>query len=196
MELSPSRSLEALAEVVPLGVVPPLACSVAAAHLHTVLGVGAAVLPAWPTPLDSHLAHRGQHDAAVLLALLAEELAPRRLRVGLTSLDLCLPMLTHVFGEARVGGQVAVVSLFRLGEGCSQGQSGEARRYERLAKVTVHEAGHALGLLHCRVVGCVMGGVPSVESLDALTLRLCPACGAALREHRRALSAPQEDPRA
>lgn len=164
-----------------MGSVPALACSVAAANLQVVLGLPAGVQEAWPEPVAARIAHRGQYDAGKILASLAIGLSPDRLRLGITTWDLCLPMLSHVFGEAGVGGRVAVVSLFRLGDLSAKDEATLARRYERLAKVAVHEAGHALGLLHCRCPGCVMGGVPSVESLDGLTLRLCRGCEHALR---------------
>jgi archaemetzincin len=186
MERPLPRSSGPEVEVVPLGAVPMLACSVAAAHLQTVLGLDACVAPAWPAPTGSLLAPRQQHDAAQLLTALARDLDPARLRVGVTGVDLCLPILSYLFGEARVGGRVAVVSLYRLGTRGVSSEAEVARRYERLAKVTVHEAAHALGLTHCRQTGCVMRGAPSVEALDDQSLRLCAACQAALLTLRRA----------
>jgi predicted Zn-dependent protease len=88
---------------------------VVAAHLLTVLGIEARVDRPWPLPDTCWIPTRGQVDAAKALGLLAEGLRPGRLRLGLVTADLCLPMLTYVFGEARVGGNVAIVSLHRLG---------------------------------------------------------------------------------
>jgi archaemetzincin len=191
------------ARVIPLGEVPQVACSVVAAHLLAVLQIPARVTRSRPLPASCRLPARGQVDAARVLALLADGLAPGELRVGITAADLCLPMLTHVYGEARVGGGVAVVSLYRLyrlgqrpvrgpgqrpgpgpgqrpvrDEGGPAAVDGDlvAAALERLAKVAVHEAAHARGLVHCRSPGCVMCAALGLPQLDALALRFCREC--------------------
>jgi archaemetzincin len=171
---------EPLAEVVPLGRVLPVACGVVAAHLQAVMGLATAVLDERVVPPHAHLPARGQVDAAAVLAALAADLAPRRLRVGVTAADLCLPILTYVYGEARVGGRVAVVSTARLAGDASGVE--HALGLERLAKVALHEAAHALGLTHCAQGGCLMVFSAGLDRLDRLFLRYCPAC-----EHRLAL---------
>jgi archaemetzincin len=172
---------EPLAEVVPLGRVPSVACGVVAANLQAVMGLATAVLGERVPPLHALLPARGQVDAAPLLAALAADLAPHRLRVGVTEADLCLPILTYVYGEARVGGRVAVVSTARLAGDISRVEP--AVGLERLAKVALHEAAHALGLTHCAQEGCLMVFSAGLDRLDRLYLRFCPAC-----EHRLALS--------
>jgi archaemetzincin len=179
-----------LAEVVPLGRVPPVACAVVAANLQAALGLPTQVIAARAPPPQAHLRARGQYDAALILAALKGDLEPPRLRVGVTALDLCLPILTFVYGEALVGGRVAVVSTARLGArpgappgarpGAPPGEP--ARLYERLAKVALHETAHALGLTHCRTDGCLMVYSVGLEVLDSLQPVFCPAC-----EHRLAV---------
>ena len=46
---------------------------------------------------------------------MSAHVAPEAWRLlGITSLDLYIPILTFVFGEAQVGGECAVVSAHRL----------------------------------------------------------------------------------
>ncbi len=99
---------EPLAEVVPLGRVPPVASQVVAAHLQAVLELPTQVVKTREIPPTARLQARAQLDAAPILSVLAQDLVASRLRVGVITQDLCLPILTYVFGEALVGGRVAV----------------------------------------------------------------------------------------
>jgi archaemetzincin len=174
-------------EVVPLGRVDPVALEVAAANLQAILGLGADILEAWPEPDYALLRERGQYNAGPILKALAEGRNGPPIRMGLTRLDLCLPILTFVYGEAQMGGQAAVVSYHRLGEE----RPGEiilpALLYERLAKVVVHEAAHVLGLSHCRAPACLMRFSQSLEQLDGLELLFCDQCQYELERRREIL---------
>ena len=173
------------AEVVPVGSVHEVACAVVVAHLGAVVGLPARPGPA--LPLDPAAGPRV--DATALIRLLAEERPPDRLRVGVTDLDLSLPVFTHLYGEADVGGGVAVASLYRL-------QADAAPRhlvYQRLAKVACHEAGHALGLRHCNRPGCLMRFAGRLEALDRLALAFCDDCAAALAVGRALLAEARRD---
>lgn len=194
MPVDPDTGPRSLAEVVPVGRVPPVACAVVAANLQAVLGLPAQVVDTRAPPARAHLRARDQYDAAPILAALQGDLEPPRLRVGVTALDLCLPILTFVYGEALVGGRVAVVSTARLGARPGEPPVAPAeapgRLLERLAKVALHETAHALGLVHCRVDGCLMVFSMGLEVLDSLGLVFCPACEHRLAVWRQSLSYP------
>ncbi|MFH1033946.1 MAG: peptidase M54 [Pseudomonadota bacterium] len=170
-----------------MGPVDPLALEVAAGHLQAIMGLPARVLPAWPEPSQALLPLRRQYDAGQVLAALLRQAPPGRLWLGVTALDLCLPFLTHVFGEAHLGGRVAVISLHRLDQALGQGQPLAPLVYGRLAKVALHEAGHALGLTHCLTAGCLMRFSQALEHLDALETDYCPACAGQLAGLRQGL---------
>jgi len=160
-----------LAEIVAVGTVQEVACAVALAHLGAVMGLPAQQGP----PLDASpllSAKVPRLDALLLLRRLTEERPPGRLRIGLTDRDLYLPVFTHVFGEADVGGGVAIASTYRL----RADAAAPHLVYQRLAKVACHEAGHALGLRHCSHPGCVMHFVGSLSALDCLALSFCEEC--------------------
>jgi archaemetzincin len=124
-------------------------------------------------PVGTLDARRGQHSSRAMLQWLIERMPPGSTRVlGVTDVDLCMPVLTFVFGEAQLDGPAAVVSSARL-----QGVSA-ATTAARLSKECVHELGHTFGLLHCDATPCVMGRSGSVRAVDAKGARLCPRCAA------------------
>lgn len=172
------------AEVVPLGKVHEVACAVAAAHLSTLMGLKARVADPEPVPGGAYLDVRGQYNAAALMEHLSRDLPPGVVRVGVTESDICLPVFSHVFGEARMGGAVAVGSLYRLRRGRTRQPVARELIYQRLAKVICHEAGHAMGLGHCFELGCLMRFTGELSKLDELEMWFCPACGRELDRRR------------
>jgi archaemetzincin len=156
-------------------------------------------------------AGRGQYDAASILAALAAPgdtisggsaangspaqpcpaRGPAVYRLALTTVDLFLPVLTHVFGAAPVGGSVAVVSTQRLDPVAYGLPADPGRLIERATREGLHELGHAFGLRHCRDATCLMRACRVVEEVDARDDGYCAACGdpldrAGLRPRRRA----------
>jgi len=123
------------------------------------------------------LADREQGDADALLAQLeAEAGAGREVTVGVVALDLAIPIFTFVFGRARQGGLVALVSLARLDPGFyGLPEDREILTHRTLVEV-VHELGHVAGLPHCPDAACVMSFAGSVERVDVRGHDFCAAC--------------------
>jgi archaemetzincin len=182
--LSEGKPERLIVEVVPLGRVDAVACEVAAANIQTMLGLSAQRVSSWPTPEYSHLPARNQYDAGRILKALARDLEPPTLRLGIIALDLCLPILTYVYGEARIGGHNALVSLYRLGFDVQGNRVPQTLLFQRLAKVAVHETAHSLGLEHCYTPLCLMHFSQGLRHLDALNLEFCSECLAVLRRER------------
>lgn len=125
-----------------------------------------------------HLGNREQHDADALLRALAALVVPARVVVvGLTALDLAIPVFTHVFGRAVLGGHVALVSTARLGPEFYGAPPDAALTALRTITEVLHELGHVAGLEHCADRGCIMSFVPNVESLDLRGHGFCRRCG-------------------
>jgi len=163
-------------EVIPLGPVDEVSISVVAANIQTFIGLAVDVAAPWPDPAYALIPVRGQYNALPILRALSESIDIDMLRLGLFAGDLCLPILTYVFGEAQVNGRAAVVSLRRLKHGRDGQRVLPHVLLERLAKVAVHEMAHVLGLKHCRSPRCLMSFCLGLEQLDDLTLRLCSDC--------------------
>ena len=135
-------------------------------------------------PLDASSAfdpERNQSHSTRILQMIEESAAARAgpdVRVvGVTALDLFVPVLTFVFGEAQLAGCVAVVSLHRLSEEHYGLPPDRALLVARTVKEIVHELGHTLGLRHCEDWRCVMSSAHSVEAIDARGETFCDACG-------------------
>lgn len=131
-------------------------------------------------PLDAAFAYepaRSQyHSTAILgrLIPLAEDDDIRLL--GVTALDLFVPVLTFVFGEAQLQGRCAVVSVHRLREEFYGLPSRPEVLRERLLKEALHELGHTFGLRHCADWSCVMASTHAVERLDLKAAAFCGRC--------------------
>ena len=127
---------------------------------------------------------RAQYYSTAILNRLGETGAGSTRILGVTSLDLYVPVLTFVFGEAQLGGKSAVVSICRLQEQFYGLPSNLALLRERLVKLALHELGHTFGLPHCENWNCVMASTHAVERLDVKSREYCDACRQALTAAR------------
>ena len=96
--------------------------------------------------------------------------------LGVTQLDLYIPILTFVFGEAQLGGGSAVVSYHRLQQefyGLPEDMDVLANR---LLIEAVHELGHTLRLTHCHDYRCAMAPSHAVEWIDIKDSGFCEDC--------------------
>jgi len=93
-----------------------------------------------------------------------------------------VPMLTFVFGQAQLGGRVAIVSLARLRQEFYGLPADPILVRERAVKEALHEMGHAFGLVHCVDPLCAMSLSTQVEQVDAKLPDVCPSCRTLLRE--------------
>ena len=119
---------------------------------------------------------RGQHSSTGILRWLVERVPPRARKVlAVTDVDLFIPVLTFVYGEAQLNGVAAVVSTARL--------AGEPSQYlARVVKTCVHEVGHTFGLVHCDAPRCVMRRSTNVAGLDLKSAAFCDDCRVRYRE--------------
>ena len=94
----------------------------------------------------------------------------------LTEMDLFVPVLTHVFGEAQLNGKFSIVSVCRLYEEFYTSESDSRLVSVRSYKEILHELGHNFGLVHCKDWECVMHVSNSVEEIDIKGNYYCVSC--------------------
>src|SRR3989304_8941007 len=94
-------------------------------------------------PADSLEPKRGQHSSTRILRWILTTAPPGATKVlGVTDVDLFIPVLTFVFGEAQVNGLAAVVSMARLRLTYDERPAPAALLEARLLKECLHELGH------------------------------------------------------
>ncbi len=126
-------------------------------------------------------ASRRQSNSTALLAqILRNSRDATTKRIAVVDVDLFIPVLTFVFGEAQLNGTAAIVSTHRLSNQAYGLAEDRALLLERLEKEVVHELGHTFGLYHCHQFECVMRSSTYVEEIDMKRLYPCQACAAAL----------------
>jgi len=120
---------------------------------------------------------RGQYNGNKLLKAVDALVMPGSIKtIGLFSIDLFIPILTFIFGQAALNGQAGIVSLYRLSNERYGMEPDEALLLERFTKEVIHELGHTFGLIHCMVPGCVMCSATYVEDIDQKGISLCQNC--------------------
>ena len=126
-------------------------------------------------PTDTLDVRRQQHHSTAILRWLRTHRPPdARKLIGVTDVDLFIPVLTFVYGEALLGGACAVVSTARLGR--LPGGPGPDPSSSRLAKECVHELGHTFGLVHCSAARCVMSRSVNLAAVDGKSATFCNDC--------------------
>ena len=148
----------------------------------------------FPAAVPLRVSSPPQYSSAAILVALAVDAPADAVTLGLTEKDLCLPMLSFVFGHAQLGGKVAVVSLARLRQEFYDLPADPALLRERAAKEALHEIGHALGLVHCTDSECAMSLSTGIEQVDAKLAAYCSTCDALLRERSAAQRSEEVEP--
>ena len=130
-------------------------------------------------PEPAYDPRRGQVDCRQLFPLLEKIAQETHGRVlGVADVDLFSAVFTFVFGESRLNGEAAMISLHRLRPEV-YGLAANAELVQvRTQREALHEVGHLFGLVHCHYPECVMRFSGSVEEVDLKPSRFCPACEA------------------
>ena len=164
-------------QLLPLGSAPQMYLADLAEGLAGEFLIPCEILSPIHEPSFAFNVTRQQCCSTEILASLAERGTPDTWRlVGVTALDLYVPILTFVFGEAQIGGTSAVVSLHRLRDEFYGLPPNLPALRGRLLKETVHELGHTLELPHCQDYQCVMSASHGIEWVDLKGSRFCKTC--------------------
>jgi archaemetzincin len=96
--------------------------------------------------------------------------------VGLFNVDLFIPILTYIFGQAYLNGRAGIVSVYRFSNERYGMKPDDILLADRFRKEIIHELGHMFGLVHCTDPICVMRSGAYVEDIDQKNHNLCEKC--------------------
>jgi len=125
----------------------------------------------WSTPILRRLEAMLSEDADRIL--------------GVAEVDLFIPILTFVFGEALLNRPPALISLHRLRPVFYGLPEDPELTLERARREAVHELGHTFGLIHCPDYACVMHASRVADEIDLKGPGFCRECAATLPERGR-----------
>lgn len=130
---------------------------------------------------DFYNSSRRQYDGNSILKEIDSRYAADNYKtLGLFNIDLYIPILTYIFGQALLSGRSGIASQYRLSNeryGISKEDTVLADRFK---KEIIHELGHMFGLIHCHDPKCVMRSSTYVEDIDQKNHFLCSKCKAKL----------------
>ncbi len=119
---------------------------------------------------------RNQYHSTPVLEKLARKAPPGAIKVlAMTHVDLFIPILTHVYGEAQLGGKACIISTYRLKDSLPPMNAQEVFLH-RVVKEALHELGHTFNLRHCQNHTCMMHYCRSERDVDRKSDELCRYC--------------------
>lgn len=167
-----------LVQLLPVGTMAVSLLQELQAAIPQRLPVGCDIFPLTLDPAPSYHAERQQFHSSEILQRMQGLVRSNDWRfLAVADVDLYIPILKYVFGEAQMGGPCAVVSTFRLRQEFYGLDRDDSLLCERLVKESIHELGHTLNLRHCQDYQCAMASSHSVEWIDLRGNKLCDACG-------------------
>jgi archaemetzincin len=142
------------------------------------LGVRYRILPvediATHTP---ELLYQGKYNSTGVLLYIAKRMPGKSLKVlAVSQLDLYSPIFSHLYGEAQLKGEAALMSLYQLRQEFYHLEADSEVFLSRCEKEALHEMGHTFGLMHCKERNCVMYPSSTIADTDIKSSTFCQVC--------------------
>jgi len=145
--------------------------------IATRCGLTSRIFASMDNPRYAYNDTRCQYDSKLILKHLVQQCPHDAIRyIGVTSVDLYVPILQFVFGLAQIEGQCAVISTHRLCPRFYDQPPDPDLLSARIEKTVLHELGHTFGITHCRDRRCVMFSSTRIEDTDYKQRDFCPTC--------------------
>ena len=170
--------------ILPMGEIGRDILVVLQAGLWRSFGYEVGILDPLPVPGNAYDIRRQQFNSVVVLRDVAGRVPAKAVKVlAVTGVDLFIPMLSFVFGQAQFGGSAALISLARLQQEFYGIPPNPGLTTTRAVKECIHEVGHTFGLIHCPDPGCPMSLSNNVRQVDVKSDEFCSNCSIILEEH-------------
>ncbi|MCP4666840.1 MAG: archaemetzincin family Zn-dependent metalloprotease [Deltaproteobacteria bacterium] len=184
MSLLPEHSII----IAPVGDLDEFLIERAERAINRMFGYPTEILPLLPDVDFAFHADRSQyHSTPILEKLTAQAPVHTAKIIAIVDVDLYIPILTHVYGEAQLGGKAAVVSVHRLKQDLFPPDSRKSCRH-RVLKEAIHELGHTFSLRHCRDHTCIMHYCRTLRDVDTKSDRFCRYCDILLKDEIKRLA--------
>lgn len=176
-----SNNLQEHIIISPIGNLDPKIIKQVGQEVHRILGYRSrtkSVLQHVDFAFDSV---RNQHYSTPILEKLADLAPSHTVKIlAISRVDLFIPILTHVYGEAQLGGKACIISTHRLNEGL--GSDIAEIFIQRVVKEAIHELGHTFNLRHCKDHSCCMHYCRTIKDVDRKSDQLCRYCKVLLED--------------
>jgi archaemetzincin len=130
-----------------------------------------------PVPQGSYNSKRKQYNSTAILKKMLDVKTKDIERVlGVADVDLYVPELAFVFGEADISSGVTVISITRLRQEFYGSRGNRKLLIVRCIKEAIHELGHTYSLGHCPYPGCIMFFSNSLRDTDLKGPGFCRMC--------------------
>ncbi len=171
--------------IAPVGGVGPQLPEAVARGIERVFRTASRIEPIFSDLSFAFDAGRRQYHSTAILQVVERSAPANVFKVlALVQVDLFIPILTYVYGEAQLGGKACVLSTSRLAHGAGP-REGPDSLLARTVKEALHELGHTFGLRHCPDPACLMHYCRSEADVDRKSNELCRYCRVMLDDELR-----------
>lgn len=172
MNIYPEHSIV----ISPIGNLGPEITESVKKEINRIFGFPALIVPLLQDVDFAFDSGRNQYHSTSILQHLEKSAPNFAIKViAITKVDLFIPILTHVYGEAQLGGKACVVSTCRLNDHISVAPQDVIFK-QRIVKESVHELGHTFNLRHCKEHVCIMHYSRTEFDVDRKSDQLCRYC--------------------
>jgi len=164
-------------DIIPIGRVENKILHKLSIPINRCFGYPCRINEEWEAPSYAYNPDRKQYNSTRILKELCGWIKNDSIRIiGVTNLDLYIPIFTFVFGEAQLGNHCAIISLSRLRQEYYGLPPDNGLLLSRVEKEAIHELAHTFGLTHCHDVNCVMHASYTIGDTDVKSNQFCKLC--------------------
>jgi len=164
-------------DIIPIGQVDDKVLNRLSLTIKSCFGYPCRIDGEWEIPSYAYNPDRKQYYSTMILKELCAGVKNDSIRaIGVTALDLYIPIFTFVFGEAQLGSHCAIISLNRLNQEYYGLPQEDELFLSRAEKEAVHELAHTFGLTHCHDENCIMHASYTIGDTDVKSILFCRLC--------------------